>query len=294
LAVVVTALAAMSNPWGWDIYGFATQSMMSQPTLQSIEEWKAPKLFTGSLLPFDIAAILALAAAFVTTGRLARKKDGETRSEPHAGDVLVFLGMLYLALSSGRHVMLFGIGAAPLIAWAIRMSGHRLRWRQLASGGNGSVEDQRVRDAIHIAAAAVVMVAIAAAGWRAVSPVAQSRAIASRYPAGIVDELRTLVRSPGRMFNEYSWGGFLIANDVTPVFIDGRSELYGDAQLIRYGRIVRMSPGWNDTVDSLGVNVAVLRRDSPLAAALGGLGWRIAASDSVGVALVRSRLVSPR
>ena len=294
LAVIVTALAAMSNPWGWDIYGFATQSMMSQPTLQSIEEWKAPKLLTGSLLPFDIAAILAMAAALVTTGRLSRKKDGKTLSEPNAGDVLVFLGMLYLALSSGRHVMLFGIGAAPLIAWAIDMSGHRLRRRQLDSGGNGRVGDQRVKDAIHIAAATVVVVAIAVAGWRAVSPAAQSRAIASRYPAGIVDELRTLVRSPGRMFNEYSWGGFLIANDVTPVFIDGRSELYGDAQLIRYGRIVRMSPGWSDTVDSLGVNVAVLRRDSPLAAALGGSGWRIAASDSVGVALVRLRLVSPQ
>lgn len=89
------------------------------------------------------------------------------------------------------------------------------------------------------------------------------------------------------MLNEYAWGGFLIANDVTPVFTNGRSELYGDEQLLRYGRLIRLSHGWRKTLDSLGVTLVVMKHDSQLAAVLPRIGWRIAARDSVGVVLAR-------
>jgi hypothetical protein len=34
----------------------------------------------------------------------------------------------------------------------------------------------------------------------------------------------------GRVFNDYDFGGYLIANGVAP-FIDGRTELYGENSL---------------------------------------------------------------
>ena len=89
------------------------------------------------------------------------------------------------------------------------------------------------------------------------------------------------------MLNEYAWGGFLLASGITPVFIDGRSELYGDEQLGRYGQIIRLASGWRNTLDSLGVTLVVVKRNAPLATMLPRIGWRIAAADSVGVVLTR-------
>jgi hypothetical protein len=204
-------------------------------------------------------------------------------------DVAVFAGVLYLALTSGRHVMLFGIAAAPLIARTIARLDMIIR---SAAGFRGPmlVSDDlntRAAHAINRAAAVTVAVGLALAGWGLVSPSAQRAAVAARYPVGVVEELRTLNRPGEKIFNEYAWGGFLIANRITPVFIDGRSELYGDDQLLRYGRIIRLSHGWRSTLDSLGISIAIVRRESQLASVLPRIGWRTVAADSVGVVLKR-------
>lgn len=286
-SAAISAAAALINPWGWRIYGFATQSFTSKPTLTLIEEWKPPQLATGSLIPFDIAVTLAGIAAIALLWRL---RSPRSRGMPaRLDDVAVFIGLLYLGMTSGRHVMLFGIGAAPLIAWTIRRADTLFRSR---AGVRRRVIlsedlDTKAAYAINRAAALTVAIGLAFAGWGIVNPAAQRAAIARRYPVGVVDELRELSRPPARMFNEYAWGGFLIANGITPVFIDGRSELYGDEQLLRYGRIIRLSSGWRETLDSLGVTVAVVPRDSKLMSILPRIGWESVASDSVGVVLKR-------
>jgi hypothetical protein len=66
------------------------------------------------------------------------------------------------------------------------------------------------------------------------------------------------------------------------VFIDGRSELYGDAQLDRYASIIRMRPGWERRLDSLGVTRVLMPSSAPLAMELSRHGWRTVARDSVG------------
>ena len=88
-----------------------------------------------------------------------------------------------------------------------------------------------------------------------------------------------------RLLNEYGWGGFLIERNVLPVFIDGRSEVYGDAQLERYASIIHLQPGWQQTLDSLGVDVVLMPRSSPLSLALQKNGWKTLGDDSVGILL---------
>ena len=74
-------------------------------------------------------------------------------------------------------------------------------------------------------------------------------------------------------------------NNVLPVFIDGRSELYGDDQLRRYATMIHLESGWQDTITSLGITKVLMPRDSRLAAALTRAGWIPVAVDSVGVLL---------
>jgi hypothetical protein len=285
ILLVSAALATVGflvNPWGYHIISFAIQSMQSAPTLSSIDEWKPPQLGSGSLIPFNVAALLALASVlpFVARRRWQRV-DSSGREAPYAADVLVFLAVLYLGLQSGRHVMLFGIGASPLIADMIARSSSRFPPSEAAD------PDSRTKSFINLAALAFVAAGVILLSGKSVGRAAQDAAMARRYPVELLDEIRQVARKPGRMFNEYSWGGFLIGNGITPVFIDGRSELYGDEQLTRYARIVRLSAGWDTTLDSLQVQSAVLPVDSRLAAALRSQGWRMVAGDSVGVVLVR-------
>jgi hypothetical protein len=191
-----------------------------------------------------------------------------------------------LALKSGRHVILFGVAAAPMMAaglmWIFDLLSRKTEFGR--EHGDPVIHDYR-RALINLAAAALVCGGIARAAWKEISPAAQRAAVSRRYPVGLVSRLADTMTPSRRLLNEYGWGGFLIAQNILPVFIDGRSEVYGDAQLDRYASIIHLEPGWHETMNSLGVDIVLMPRGSPLSAALEENGWDLIAQDSVGVLL---------
>ena len=65
-----------------------------------------------------------------------------------------------------------------------------------------------------------------------------------------------------------------------PVFIDGRSEVYGDAQLARYATISAVGPGWAEALAATGANAALIPTSGGLASALvTTAGWATRYSD---------------
>ena len=112
----------------------------------------------------------------------------------------------------------------------------------------------------------------------------------SRFPVALLPALDQVVAEQGpgaRLFNEYTWGGWLIeTRPDLPVFIDGRSEVYGDPQLERYAAINKAGPDAVTSLTDLGVTVALVKADSPLVADLAATGWQRTAGDDVGVVLV--------
>ena len=61
--------------------------------------------------------------------------------------------------------------------------------------------------------------------------------------------------------------------------------MYGDAQLARYAEIAVGGAPSVATLDDLGVDLALVRADSPLVAALEATRWRRLGADAVGVLL---------
>jgi hypothetical protein len=88
---------------------------------------------------------------------------------------------------------------------------------------------------------------------------------------------------PGPMFNSYNWGGYLMfALPDAPVFVDGRTDLYGDAFLTQYLNTAVGGDGWRDTFAQYGIRVAVIEKDSGLARRLREEpGWKEAYSDDL-------------
>ena len=287
VATAVAVGVCVVNPWSYRIFGFAVQSITSGPTLRSIDEWKAPILTEWIAAPLILQLVLVWIGLVVTVRLLSA-----TSTDTTAPAVPLTLGLLrapafsFLALQSGRHVMLFGIANAALIALAVSWIAGALRFRR-TSDRPAAVGEDAGRALVNLIAAIAVAVAVAVAGWRVISPEAQERALSRQYPVKLVGDLKRSYRSDDRLLNDYNWGGFLIQRSVGKVFIDGRSELYGDAQLERYASIIHLDPGWEQKLNELGVTRVLMRTSSPLAAALSNLKWTTVARDSVGWLLAR-------
>jgi hypothetical protein len=93
----------------------------------------------------------------------------------------------------------------------------------------------------------------------------------------------------GPMFNSYNWGGYLIFNlPDEPVFVDGRTDLYGDAFLQTYLNTAVGGEGWRDTLDEYDIQLVFVEAQSGLARQLRGEpGWMLAHEDNLAVVFAR-------
>jgi len=74
----------------------------------------------------------------------------------------------------------------------------------------------------------------------------------------------------GRVFTKDQWGGYLIYRfgGQRKVFIDGRSDFYGQSFLQTYAEVADVKPGWQSVLKQYDVNVVLIPIDHALASAL--------------------------
>jgi hypothetical protein len=79
-------------------------------------------------------------------------------------------------------------------------------------------------------------------------------------------EVIALNDARGRMFNEYEWGGYLIwrFHWTRPVFIDGRSDFYGQKIFGKYCEVRQATPSWRAVLDDFRVQYLLLDAKGPL------------------------------
>ena len=202
---IVSALAAMINPNG--IHGFLYPLEVARlTTLPLIVEWR-PSDWGRTPLFFVVLGIVALLMAW-----------RRVRLRPVMAGLLVFL--LAMAFHQMRHQAVLAIVAAMLLPRAL---GGTERPALLA--------DPRKRRMV----AAGVGVALAGLLlFRIFSPLepAENGANPKSAIAALPAELRA---EPG--LNGYGFGGPLILAGIKP-YIDGRSDMYGDAFFADYQRIL--------------------------------------------------------
>jgi hypothetical protein len=179
------------------------------------------------------------------------------------GRLLLLLTMLMLAFMQLRHQSWFAIVAAVIIP--------PLLGKKTEPRGNS----------LPVLAAAIPLL-LARAMWPLTPPesVSNPRSLLAHVPA----ELRG---QP--VFNEYSFGGPLILAGIRP-YIDGRSEMYGDAFMTDYSAIADGDLArFDQAVKRYGIRWAILPQDLKLKKKLDGSpAWRPIYSDKVGVILVRT------
>ncbi len=225
--------------------------------LGNVGEWQPANFST--LQPFELAI---LAGIYLLASRGIRLP---------AGRIAISLVLLHLALQHMRHQMIFAIAVPLILAEPIA---HALGWK--------SVDARPAARAAWNAAFAVLALAVCVA--RLALPYRGGAAVAPEAAlARVPDQLRA-----APVLNDYSFGGYLIFRGVRP-FIDSRAELYGDAFLANYARIVRPDAGAiGRTLDTYRIEWTIFAPESPAVTVLDLLpGWRRAYADKVAVIHVR-------
>jgi len=191
--------ASCCTPYGWDSLLASRKILELGSALPLITEWRAAD-FTF-LHPFEICLLGAVGLSLYRGISLPPMR------------IVILLGLVHMALSQGRAAEILAL-LAPLVL-ASPLAGQ--------IGGTKAASSHSLRPIRGVMAAGLVLVL--AAGTLTFASMHRFAPNTANSPVAAVAELKKL--NVERVFNDYDFGGYLIASGVAP-FIDGRTELYGE------------------------------------------------------------------
>ncbi|HEY6120161.1 MAG TPA: hypothetical protein VIV66_09395 [Pyrinomonadaceae bacterium] len=276
LGIILLASAAVVplNPNGFRMFSYPLETLTSPSMAAYIEEWASPDFHKVMFLP--LAALL-----FILLGALALSP-----KRARAGELFLLFATGFGALRSGRHIPIFALIAAPVLAkhvWASMESRGWERWftkPEVAATGATLLLNS------------IFLIAPATLGAvRVYHFVAHQKAYESiNYPLRAVDFLDAH-KLPGPIYNNYGWGGYLI-NRLYPnyrVYIDGRADVYGDDFMTETMRTFDGHSGWRQPLDRLSVHTVLISPDAALASLLrNDVNWQRVYEDDQAVIFTRS------
>jgi len=237
--------------------------MMGAAKLANVAEWQP--IDFSQFQPLELAVLAAL-YFIVTRG---------VRIPPVRA--LIVLALLHLALQHQRHQIVFAL-AAPLLL-AEPMS------RALTAPASAILE--RAHRLAAFAATAAVMLVVGLATLRLFVPVVRSDSPVA--PISALANVPPALRAEP-VLNDYSFGGYLIFAGVRP-FVDSRVELYGDAFLARYEKIIAADPeAVRATLRAYDIRWTILGKHSRAVAVMDGIrGWSRLYGDDYAVVHIRDK-----
>ena len=273
LLTAACGAASLANPYGWKLHQHVIDYLGSKWIVEHVQEFQSPNIRSEGMVVF---AVLLLAAVALTW-----------RAEKLEAVLVLFWG--FAAMRSARHVPLFAIAAAPVVA-----SGIATFWQKFAAQvhvrhaariawemGRDLAREARITLWLPVSALAV-MLAVPAVGFPD-----------SIFPRDAVEHNLARLAPAGRMpriLTSDQWADYLIFR-LYPrqrVFFDGRSDFYGAALGADYRKLLVAERPWREVIDRYGFELALLPHDWPLSTTLDREpGWRRVYEDRVGVLFAR-------
>jgi hypothetical protein len=246
--------AGCCTPYGWESLLAARKILALGSALPLITEWR-PADFT-TLRPFEICLLGAIGLALYRGITLPPMR------------IVILLGLVHMALAQGRAAEILALLSPLVLATPLAPQ---------IDGTEISLPSLRPVRGVTIACCAVLL----AAGTLTFAAVHRFAPDTANSPVLAVTELKKL--NLERVFNDYDFGGYLIASGVAP-FIDGRTELYGEkffvdhhnaSELIEPGGLFRLLDGYQ-------IQATLMRTQSPATRLLDHMdGWEKIYSDEV-------------
>jgi hypothetical protein len=91
-------------------------------------------------------------------------------------------------------------------------------------------------------------------------------------------------RPGARVLNEYNWGGYLQwAMPAAKIFVDGRTDIFGDEVIGAWIQVVQGGDGWEDVIARYEVDLVMVMPDRALVHKLEQAGWTKVFADEKAV-----------
>jgi hypothetical protein len=260
-AFAVAAIAVSCvTPYGWNSLLASRKILALGEALPLIMEWR-PADFSH-IGPLEVCLLLGFGLALYRGISLPPLR------------IVLLLGMLHMALSQARSLETFALLVPLFLAAPLA--------RQIGAAGQ-SAKPAVSPPGILFAGLAVVLLA----GTVAYASVVRFEPHTRGSPVAAVAELKKLNFS--RVFNDYDFGGYLIANGVAP-FIDGRTELYGEKFFVAHNSASGLMNPENlfRLLDEYRIEATLMRTQSAATKLLDHIdGWQKIYADDIATIHVR-------
>lgn len=266
LVTVISAAALLVNPYGLKMLAVPFQTVSIGALQNFIQEWLSPNFHERHTWPF-IALLLAVLGA---VGASSKKLDWT--------DFILVSGTAFMALLAGRNIAVFAVVATPILTYHLDAALRERGW--LLQGARYATPLQA---RVNLALLVLVLIGAAAKVLLVLEPETVAEAQSGIFPVAAVEYLNA-EQPEGHMFNSYNWGGYLMfAAPQYPVYVDGRTDLYGDTFLTDdYLNTWLGRESWRETLDHYGVNFVVIEKHAGLANQLREeSGWQVAYEDDM-------------
>jgi hypothetical protein len=271
--IVALGIAALCiNPYGLQMLAVPFQTVSIGALQNFIQEWNSPNFHERQTWPF-----LALLFGAVAALGLSRQRITWT-------EFFLLAGTAFMAFSAGRNIAVFAVAATPIFTLHVddylRERGWLLRPLARVSVLSG---------ALNLVIVGVVGAFCLLKVASVVLPTLVEQVLDETYPTEAVAALKEQ-RPPGTLFNSYNWGGYLIhALPEYPVFVDGRTDLYGDDFLTNAYLHTALGGERSDEVfRQYGVNIVLAETGSGLVRMLmADPAWETVTTDALATLLVR-------
>lgn len=299
LAMAVAIAASFVNPYGIELYKYVWEYLHQGMVLSANTEFMSPT-FHGALQPTCLEFLYFFLALGLATS---------TR-KPTLPQFLAVLAFGHLSLSSVRSGPFFVIVALPFIGE--QLSGSRLRellpgqfepakWLEKLNAFlkriGDTFDEQEFSCTMHILPIVVVLFLGASClngGKLFGVQIVKSTFDPKTKPYATLEYLEKNKMWEQRGLNYDNWGGYLRYKTGHRVFIDDRSDFYGEKFYLDYGVMSVLEPGWQNVLDKYKIDWVIYPKQGALAEGLKETGkWRVAAEDAASEVLVRKTQLQP-
>jgi hypothetical protein len=279
----VCALATIVNPYTYHLHAHIYQFFSEPYHVQNIAEFQSISFHHPVALYLEA---MLLFGAFAAAWFVVKRRDFVP--------LVLMAGWAHMALFSARNISLFAIVVAPFVAQALYEMLCGLEQAQVASWLRRAVRGFRATAAefgatdrhwrLHLASlATAVVVALLIANPNATGKL-KPEYDPERYPTKALSLLRA---DPGsRIFTDDEWGDYLLYQ-LYPghkVFVDGRSDFYGQDFEQKYLDVMNVKYDWEQSLGRYNVDTIVLSTKTALASAIKQSGhWRTVYDDTVAI-----------
>ena len=241
------------NPQGFKILLFPFEITSNRFLMDNVAEFLSPNFHQA--LPFKYMLLAAVAIFAIS------------RIPLNPIELALLLLMTYMSLYSVRYVSLFAIMVSyPLLrvseSLVRRLPPRLFTWYQKRNE-NLAIMESRMIASLWPALGISLVIVLSATG------AVRFQFAETVFPVAAVNFIKE-EKISGNMFSNDEFGDYIIyaAWPEYRVFMDGRSDMYGEKVIKEYLKIARVEPGWEDIIRKHDITTIMFNTKSALSAAL--------------------------